>query len=102
MEVNSVQPSKAFFPMMVRLRYKVRLVNPLFREAYSPMLARVSGMVRLASAAQPSKEEVPMELTAVGMLILARAAQPEKADEEIRVPTLPLKLTEVSAEQSVQ
>ena len=77
-------------------------VSPLLRKAYSPMVARGSGIVSWAREAQPSKELLPIVTTPVGILTLVKAAQPEKEVEDIRVPTLPLKLTEVKAVQFVQ
>ena len=96
-DANSAQPSKAYFPIMVRLRCSATPVRPVFWKAYLPMLAKEAGIVNCVREVQSLKALSPIVVMLSKRLILFSAVQPLKAFAGISVPTLPLRLMLVKA-----
>ena len=100
-DARFAQPSKAYCPMIVKLRCNVTLVRSVFWKAYSPMLAKEAGIVNCAREVQFLKALLPMVEILSKRLMLFNAVQLLKALSGIVVPTLPLKLILVKAVQLV-
>jgi hypothetical protein len=78
-ELNSQQPSKIPFPMVVTLWGIDIEVKPQNLKALSPMLVTLLGMVIEVSLEQLPKASFPMLVTLLGMVTEIRLRQPQKA-----------------------